>query len=92
MSVVAQPLYELPELRKMGQRLVAIPRQKTRWRVMAGLTIVVRPLVYRSRHSLYVKGLCPICRRQESRSQFVAKSAESGEPVFTSMDVLLYGL
>jgi hypothetical protein len=29
---------------------------------------------------------------RQIRSRVVAKSAESGEPVFTSMDVLLYGL
>jgi hypothetical protein len=32
--------------------------------------------------------LCPICHGQGSRSRVVAKSAKSGEPVFTSMDVL----
>jgi hypothetical protein len=38
----------------------------------------------------YAKGICLICHSQESRSQVVEKSAESREPVFTSMDMLPY--
>jgi hypothetical protein len=34
----------------------------------------------------------PICHSWGSRSQVVAKPGESGEPVFTSMDVLFCGL
>jgi hypothetical protein len=35
------------------------------------------------------KGICPKCHCRGSRSRVVAKFAESGGPVFTSMDVLL---
>jgi hypothetical protein len=36
------------------------------------------------------KGLCLICHSRGSRSRFVAKSAESGQPVFKLMDDLHY--
>jgi hypothetical protein len=36
--------------------------------------------------------LCPICHGQGNSSRVMAKLAESGEPVFTSMDVLIFGL
>jgi hypothetical protein len=45
--------------------------------------MVMRLLAYRRHHSA-------IC--QLIQSQVVVKSAGSAEPVFTSMDVLLYGL
>jgi hypothetical protein len=66
---------------------------ETRWRVLA-----VREMVgnnhwhIASIRALCAKGLCLICHRREYKSRVVAKSSESGEPVFTFMDVLLYGL
>jgi hypothetical protein len=87
MPMVAQPLCELPEPRKMDYRVVAV-RAKTRWQVLAVQAMVVRPLVT----AWYAKGLCPIGQSRGSSSQVVAKSSESGVPVFMSLDVLLYGL
>jgi hypothetical protein len=61
----------------------ATTRLLIHWRVMAVCAMVGRPLAYRGRHSV-------IC--QWIRSLVVAKSAESGELVFTLMDVLLYSM
>jgi hypothetical protein len=49
---------------------------------LAVCAMVVRPLAYFARHSM-------IC--QWIRGGVIAKSAGSGEPVFSSMDDLLYG-
>jgi hypothetical protein len=40
----------------------------------------------------YANGCCLICHSRGSRRQVVAKSAGSREPVFTPMDMLLFGL
>jgi hypothetical protein len=43
-------LRELPEPRKMNERLLAV-HGKTRWRVLAFRAMFRRPLVYRRRHT-----------------------------------------
>jgi hypothetical protein len=40
----------------------------------------------------YANGRCPICHSRGSWRQIVAKSPGFREPVFTSIDLLLYGL
>jgi hypothetical protein len=65
MPMVAHPFREMPELRKMEHRLVAV----------------------------CAKNKMATFGSRGNRTRIVAKSANSGEPVFTSMDdVLLYGL
>jgi hypothetical protein len=56
--------------------------------------MVLRPLAYSGRHSVICQGTLPDMPQSGKyrRSLVVAKSAESGEPVFASMDVLLYEL
>jgi hypothetical protein len=89
---VAKPLSELPELRKMDHRLVSVPAKKTRWRMLAVRAIVLRPWHITAASARYAKGLCAICQNQSqgSRRRVLAKSAGSGEPVFTSMYALPY--
>jgi hypothetical protein len=47
--------------------------------------------ICRSCLSAICQGLCVICRSRGSWRRVLAKSAGSGEPVFTSTDALLYG-
>jgi hypothetical protein len=76
MPMVVQPLRELQTL----PILFFAQTAKSLWSIFR--STVVRPLVYRGRHSA-------IC--QWIRGRVIGKSAGSGEPVFTSIDPLLYG-
>jgi hypothetical protein len=97
MSMVAQPLMSCQSRGKLTTDLWQFA-QKKQYVVLAFCSMVVRPLAYCSRHSrIYrYKGTLLICHSRLSRSRLVAKSPESGEPVFTLWDVpvipLLYGL
>jgi hypothetical protein len=71
------PWYEIAPWTKDFWQFV----QKTKRRVSAVRATVARPLAYRGRHSAKWKWI---------RGRVKAKSAGSGEPVFTSMDALLY--
>jgi hypothetical protein len=94
MQMVAQPLCELSETWKMDNRLLtghaknktaSVGRLRNSQWLGDHWPIVAIP-------AQCAKELCPICHSCGSRSQVVAKSAKSGEPVFTSMDVLLHRL
>jgi hypothetical protein len=80
MPMVAQPLRELPTLSVCFSR--ELPKVCGPFFVaLAVCATVVQPLAYRGRHSM-------IC--QWIRGQVIAKIIGSGEPVFTSMEALLY--
>jgi hypothetical protein len=78
---------------EMDHMLVTVPAKKNKqdgecWQFVQWMsTIGILQPSYAT-----CKGLCLICHSQGRRSRVIAKFTEFGEPVFTSMDVLLYGL
>jgi hypothetical protein len=80
MPIVAQLLRELAESRKMDHRADSWQfAQKSRWRLLAVRTMVVRPLAHRSHHSAMCQGtLLDMPQSGE------VEAAEYGDQVFSS--------
>jgi hypothetical protein len=92
MTMVAQPLLELPEPQKMGHRLVTVYTENKMVSVGSShngcATIgILQP----SLHAQFAKRLCLIWICWGSRCRVIAKSPGSEEPGFTSLGALLYG-